>query len=69
MNERLTGTVRWFSGVKGYGFIEREHGPDVFVHFSAIKMDGFKTFKEGNVVEFTFAEGQKGLQAEDVVIL
>ena len=62
-----TGTVKWFNDAKGYGFIEQENGPDVFAHFSAIKVDGFKTLTEGQRVEFTVTEGTKGPQAEDIV--
>ena len=69
MSERVIGTVKWFNGSKGYGFISREGGPDVFVHFSAIKGDGFKNLQEGQKVEFTIEKGPKGLQAADVVIL
>src|ERR671936_2449503 len=60
------GTVKWFSNEKGYGFIEREQGEDVFVHFSAIAMDGYKTLTEGQRVEFEIVQGQKGLQAANV---
>lgn len=63
----VTGTVKWFNESKGFGFIEREGGPDVFVHFSAIQGDGFKTLAEGQQVEFTVTDGQKGPQAENVV--
>ncbi|MCC6260247.1 MAG: cold-shock protein [Anaerolineales bacterium] len=69
MSERIVGTVKWFNGSKGYGFIEREGGADVFVHFSAIKADGFKNLQEGQKVEFSIEKGPKGLQAADVVIL
>ena len=62
-----TGTVKWFNETKGFGFIEREDGPDVFVHFSSIKGDGFKTLADGQKVQFTVTDGQKGPQAEDVV--
>ncbi|NND67483.1 MAG: cold-shock protein [Halioglobus sp.] len=62
-----TGTVKWFNETKGFGFIEREDGPDVFVHFSAIKAEGFKTLADGQKVEFTVTDGQKGPQAENVV--
>jgi len=62
-----TGTVKWFNETKGFGFIEREDGPDVFVHFSSIKGDGFKTLADGQKVEFTVTDGQKGPQAENVV--
>ncbi|MFO7572242.1 MAG: cold-shock protein [Gaiellaceae bacterium] len=60
------GTVKWFSNEKGYGFIEREGGDDVFVHFSAIEMDGFKTLTEGQQVQFEVVEGPKGAQAANV---
>lgn len=63
----VTGAVKWFNETKGYGFIEQEDGPDVFVHFSAIKGDGFRTLTDGQKVEFTVADGQKGPQAENVV--
>ena len=60
------GTVKWFSNEKGYGFIEREGGEDVFVHFTAITMDGYKSLTEGQRVEFDVVEGAKGLQAANV---
>jgi cold shock protein len=63
------GTVKWFSNEKGYGFIEREQGEDVFVHFSAIAMEGYKTLTEGQRVEFDIVQGQKGLQAANVVAI
>ena len=69
MADRETGTVKWFNSSKGYGFIEREEGDDVFVHFSAISADGFRTLDEGQQVEFKVTQGDKGLQAEDVTIL
>ncbi len=69
MSERVLGTVKWFNGSKGYGFIEREDGDDVFVHFSAIQATGFRTLEEGQRVEFTIEQGAKGLQAADVVIV
>ncbi|MCK4705962.1 MAG: cold-shock protein [Gammaproteobacteria bacterium] len=62
-----TGTVKFFNDSKGFGFIEQESGPDVFVHFSAIQSEGFKTLVEGQKVEFTVTQGQKGPQAENVV--
>jgi cold shock protein len=65
MKER--GTVKWFNNAKGYGFIQRESGQDVFVHHSSIKAEGFKSLNEGETVEFTVAKGPKGLQAQDVV--
>ena len=61
------GTVKWFNETKGYGFIARENGPDVFVHYSAIQGNGFKTLKEGQGVEFELGQGPKGLQAVNVV--
>ena len=64
-----TGTVKWFNESKGFCFIAQESGPDVFVHFSAITGDGFKTLAEGQSVEFTITQGQKGPQAENVVAL
>ena len=63
---REQGTVQWFNDAKGYGFIKRKDGTDVFVHFTAIQGNGFKTLKEGQEVEFTVVAGKKGLQAEDV---
>jgi CspA family cold shock protein len=63
------GTVKWFNEAKGFGFIQQESGPDVFAHFSAIKGDGFKTLAEGQRVEFTVTQGQKGPQAENIVLL
>lgn len=63
-----TGTVKWFSAEKGYGFIEREDGDDVFVHFSAIQTDGFKTLEEGQKVEFEIAESERGPQAVSVTV-
>jgi len=62
-----TGTVKFFNDSKGFGFIEQESGPDVFVHFSAIQSEGFKTLTEGQKVQFTVTQGQKGPQAENVV--
>ena len=66
MAERFVGTVKWFNGEKGFGFIARENGPDVFVHFTAIQTDGFRTLEEGQKVEFSIEQGQKGLQAVNV---
>ena len=68
MSERIIGTVKWFSNPKGYGFIQQDDGPDVFVHFSAITMEGYKTLKEGDQVEFTIEEGPKGPQAANVIM-
>ena len=69
MSEKETGVVKWFSDSKGYGFIERDNGGDVFVHFTSIIGEGFRTLPEGTRVEFTVAQGQKGPQANDVVKL
>lgn len=66
MSEKLTGTVKWFNESKGYGFITRDGGRDLFVHFSSIQSDGFKTLKEGQKVAFIEGVGQKGPQAEQV---
>ncbi|MFT6028946.1 MAG: CspA family cold shock protein [Oleiphilaceae bacterium] len=66
MSEKLQGTVKWFNESKGFGFIQRENGPDLFVHFSNIQGDGFKTLAEGQAVTFTEGSGQKGPQAENV---
>lgn len=64
---RRTGTVKWFNETKGYGFIEQEGGKDIFVHYSAIRMDGYRTLREGQPVEYTVRETPKGLQAAEVV--
>lgn len=69
MSERIVGTVKWFNAAKGYGFIAREGGKDVFVHFSAIQMDGYKTLNEGDQVEFAIEDSTKGPQAANVVKL
>ena len=66
MSERIVGTVKWFNGAKGYGFIAREGGEDIFVHFSAIQGDGYRNLEEGEQVEFTIQKGPKGLQAANV---
>jgi CspA family cold shock protein len=68
MSERENGTVKWFNGAKGYGFIERASGEDIFVHFSAIVAEGFRSLKEGQKVEFTVAASEKGPQAQDVSV-
>jgi len=67
MSNTVKGTVKFFNEAKGFGFIEQENGPDVFAHFSAIQSDGFKTLAEGQKVEFTVSQGQKGPQAENIV--
>ncbi|MBB1292251.1 MAG: CspA family cold shock protein [Pseudoalteromonas rhizosphaerae] len=67
MSNTTTGSVKWFNEAKGFGFIEQESGPDVFAHFSAISSDGFKTLAEGQRVQFTVTQGQKGPQAENIV--
>lgn len=69
MPEKERGTVKWFNDAKGFGFIERQDGSDVFVHFKAIIGDGYRKLVEGEQVEFTVVKGQKGLQAQDVVKL
>jgi CspA family cold shock protein len=69
MDEREVGTVKWFHNGKGYGFITRDEGEDIFVHFSEIEMEGYKKLEEGQEVEFTVAEGEKGLQAQEVIPL
>jgi CspA family cold shock protein len=69
MSEKITGTVKWFNENKGFGFIEREGGPDVFAHFSAIQSSGYKTLAEGQRVEFVVTDGQKGPQAEEIVAI
>ncbi len=68
MSDRITGTVKWFNATKGYGFIAQEGGEDVFVHYSAVQMEGYRKLKEGQLVEFTIEKGPKGLQAADVTI-
>jgi CspA family cold shock protein len=69
VSERETGTVKWFNGGKGYGFITRAEGADVFVHYSAIQGQGFRNLEEGQTVEFTVEQGPKGLQASNVVVI
>jgi CspA family cold shock protein len=69
VSERVTGTVKWFNGSKGYGFISHEGGEDVFVHYSAIETAGFRTLDEGQRVEFSIERGPKGLQATNVTSL
>ncbi|HSR29071.1 MAG TPA: cold-shock protein [Anaerolineae bacterium] len=69
MSEKETGTVKWFNGGKGYGFIAREGGEDVFVHYSAIQGQGFRNLEEGQSVEFNVEQGPKGLQATNVSVV
>ena len=69
MSERQSGTVKWFNSLKGYGFIERENEDDIFVHYSAINMSGFRKLKVGQTVSFTPVQEATGLQAKDVVIV
>ena len=69
MSEKEEGIVKWFNGAKGYGFIERSSGDDVFVHYNAIQGDGYRSLEEGQRVSFTVTQGQKGLQAEQVVVI
>lgn len=66
MSNTLTGTVKWFNDEKGFGFIQQESGPDVFAHFKAITGEGFKSLTEGQKVEFSITQGQKGPQAENI---
>lgn len=68
MAERETGTVKWFNATKGYGFITRDSGGDVFVHYSAINSQGYRSLEEGQRVEFEVVEGKKGLQAQEVSV-
>ena len=69
MSDRQNGTVKWFNGEKGYGFITPENGPDLFVHFRAIEGSGYKTLEEGQKVSFEAVQGQKGMQADKVQVL
>jgi CspA family cold shock protein len=69
MNDRVTGTVKWFNRVKGYGFITQDSGSDVFVHYSAIRGEGYRNLYEGEMVEFVIQDTDKGPQAADVVKL
>jgi CspA family cold shock protein len=67
MSELLRGTVKWFNDAKGFGFIEHESGKDIFIHYSVIESDGYKTLKDGEEVEYILADGEKGLHAERVI--
>lgn len=69
MSEKVTGTVKWFNSSKGFGFISREGGDDVFVHFQAIVSDGYRSLQEGQKVEFIVTQGQKGPQAQEVKVI
>jgi CspA family cold shock protein len=69
MAERVRGTVKWFNNEKGYGFITQGEGPDLFVHYSAIQGNGYRSLDEGDTVEFEVTEGQKGKQASDVSLV
>lgn len=69
MAERETGTVKWFNSTKGYGFVTRDKGGDVFVHYSSVSGDGYRTLEEGQKVEFTVVDGQKGPQAHEVSVV
>jgi len=66
MSQRMQGTVKWFNAEKGYGFISREDGPDVFAHYSEIQSDGYRTLNEGDRVEFDLTQGKKGPQASTI---
>jgi cold shock protein len=69
MSDRNRGTVKWFNGDKGYGFISQENGPDLFVHYSEIKGNGFRSLNEGDPVEFDITDGKKGKQASAVIVV
>ena len=70
MSERITGTVKWFDSAKGFGFIQSPHSPgDIFVHYKNIRGEGYRALKENQVVEFTLTKTERGIQAEDVLIL
>ncbi len=69
MAQRVQGKVKWFNGEKGYGFITREGGPDLFVHYSEIQASGYRTLNEGDLVEFEITDGKKGKQASAVIVL
>ena len=69
MADREVGTVKWFNSTKGFGFIERENDKDVFVHYSEIQSEGFRTLEDGQKVEFTVTDGQKGPQAQNVIVV
>lgn len=69
VREKEKGTVKWFNNDKGFGFIKRDHGEDVFVHFRAIVSDGYRSLQEGQRVQFSVVQGQKGLQAENVEVV
>ena len=69
MSERITGTVKWFNGEKGFGFITQENGPDLFAHYSEIQTSGYRSLNEGDRVEFTITEGKKGKQASAIKVL
>ncbi len=69
MSQRVQGTVKWFNATKGYGFISQQSGDDVFVHYSALQQDGYRSLAEGQRVEFTVERGPKGLQASNVTVM
>ncbi len=69
MAERETGTVKWFDNAKGWGFITRASGDDVFVHYTSVRGEGYKTLEDGQQVEFEVVQGAKGLQAQDVIVV
>ncbi len=69
MSQRVQGVVKWFNAAKGYGFISQENGQDVFVHYSAVQSEGYRKLDEGQRVEFTIEQGDKGLQASNVIVL
>ena len=69
MAERETGTVKWFDNAKGWGFVTRSSGDDIFVHYSSVRGDGYRTLEDGQQVEYEVVQGDKGLQAQDVIIV
>ena len=69
MSEREQGKVKWFNNTKGYGFIERENAEDIFVHYTGIQQEGYRSLREGQTVEFSIGQGPKGMQAEDVIVI
>ena len=69
MADLVNGSVKWFNGTKGYGFIEKEDGNDIFVHYTSLQCEGYRTLQEGQNVEFSVVDGNKGLTAQDVIVL
>lgn len=69
MADRVVGVVKWFNATKGFGFLQQDSGPDIFVHYTAIKGTGYRSLEQGQKVEFSIVEGKKGLQAQDVEVI